>query len=135
MFVDPARRMAHIRNRIFLSAAALFLWAFFGTPLTSAQSGDEQVYSVGNGVTTPRVTHQVDPQHPARGFRISGTVLIGLIVTSKGEPKDVHVVRSLEKDVDQAAVDAVKQWHFDPATKGGTPVAVKIDVEIRFHDM
>lgn len=127
--------MAHIRNSIPLSAAALFLLAFFAMPFTGAQNGDEKVYSVGNGVTTPRVTHQVDPQHPARGFRISGTVLIGLIITSKGEPKDVHVVRSLEKDVDQAAVDAVRQWHFDPATKDGTPVAVKIDVEIRFHDM
>ena len=90
---------------------------------------------MGNGVTTPRVTHQVDPEHPARGFRISGTVLIGLVITSHGEPKDVHVVRSLEKDVDQAAVDAVKQWHFEPAMKEGKPVAVRISVEIRFHDM
>lgn len=98
------------------------------------QSG-EPVYEVGNGVAPPRVTHQVAPEHPERGFRISGTVLIGLIVTSKGEPDAVHVIRSLEKDVDQSAVDAVKQWRFDPATKEGKPVAVRISVEIRFHDI
>jgi len=96
--------------------------------------GDE-VYNVGNGVSSPRVVHQVAPEHPAKGFRISGAVLIGLIVTSKGEPDDVKVVRSLEKDVDQSAVDAVKQWRFEPGTKDGKPVAVKISVEIRFHDL
>jgi TonB family protein len=95
----------------------------------------EPVYEPGHGVASPRVIHQVAPDHPARGFRISGTVLIGLIVTSKGEPDEVHVIRSLDKDVDQSAVDAVRQWRFDPATKEGKPVAVKISVEIRFHDM
>ena len=127
--------MAHIGNRVSLTLAAAVLFALIRTLPAGAQSEEEKVYSVGNGVTTPRVTHQVDPEHPARGFRISGTVLIGLVITSKGEPKEVHVVRSLEKDVDEAAVEAVRQWHFDPATKDGKPVAVKIDVEIRFHDM
>ena len=127
--------MARILHGTSLTLAAAVLLALIGTVPAGAQSEDEKVYTVGNGVTTPRVTHQVDPEHPARGFRISGTVLIGLIITSKGEPKEVHVVRSLEKDVDDAAVEAVKQWHFAPATKDGKPVAVKIDVEIRFHDM
>jgi protein TonB len=127
--------MARILHGTSFTLAAAFLFALIGTVPAGAQSEDEKVYTVGNGVTTPRVTRQVDPEHPARGFRISGAVLIGLIITSKGEPKEVHVVRSLEKDVDDAAVEAVKQWHFAPATKDGKPVAVKIDVEIRFHDM
>jgi len=127
--------MARILHGTSFTLAAAVLLALIGIVPAGAQSEDEKVYTVGNGVTTPRVTHQVDPEHPARGFRISGTVLIGLIITSKGEPKEVHVVRSLEKDVDDAAVEAVKQWHFAPATKDGKPVAVKIDVEIRFHDM
>jgi len=135
MVVDPVSQMARILHGTSFMLAAAVLLAIIGTVPAGAQSEDEKVYSVGNGVTTPRVTHQVDPEHPARGFRISGTVLIGLIITSKGEPKEVHVVRSLEKDVDDAAVEAVKQWHFAPATKEGKPVAVKIDVEIRFHDM
>jgi protein TonB len=92
---------------------------------------------IGPGITSPRVTHQVTPVNKPddRGFRISGTVLVGLVVSSKGEPKDVHVVKSLDKDVDQTAVDAVKQWTFDPAKKGDQPVAVRVTVEIRFHSM
>lgn len=90
---------------------------------------------MGPGVTPPRVIQQVQPEHPAKGFRISGTVEIGLIVSSAGEPKDVRVVRSLEKDIDQSAVEAVQKWRFDPAKKDGKAVAVKVSVEIRFHDM
>jgi TonB family protein len=99
-----------------------------------AQKSDE-VYSAGNGVTSPRIVRQVTPEHPPQDFRISGTVLIGLIVNSKGEPEEVHVIRSLEKAVDQCAIDAVKQWRFEPGTKDGRPVAVRISVEIRFHDL
>src|SRR2546427_8923872 len=71
---------------------------------------DEEVYQVGPGVTPPRVLQQVQPEHPAKGFRISGAVLIGLVVSSKGEPKDVKVIKSLEKDIDQSAMDAVSKW-------------------------
>jgi protein TonB len=96
---------------------------------------EDEVYQVGPGVTQPRVLQQVQPEHPARGFRISGTVLIGLVVGSNGEPRDVHVVKSLEKDIDESAVNAVRKWRFEPAKKEGKPVAVRVTVEIRFHDM
>jgi protein TonB len=97
--------------------------------------GDEPVVALGPGVTPPRVVHQVQPEHPAKGFRISGTVLISVIVTSSGAPKDPRIVKSLEKDVDQSAVDAIQKWQFEPARKDGQPVATKVTVEIRFHDM
>jgi TonB family protein len=45
------------------------------------------------------------------------------------------VVRSLDKDVDQSAVDAVQQWRFEPAKKAGKSVAVKLSAEIRFNEM
>lgn len=98
---------------------------------------EETVYDLGPGMTPPRVLHQVNPAYKpdSEGFRISGTVVVGLIVSSRGEPKEVHVVRSLEKAVDQSAVEAVRQWEFEPARKGDQPVAVRITVEIRFHGM
>ncbi len=96
---------------------------------------EEQVYELGPGIAPPKVVHQVSPEHPAEGFRIAGTVLIGLVVSSRGEPKDVHVIKTLDKSVDQNAVEAVKQWRFEPARKAGEPVAVRLSIEIRFHDM
>jgi protein TonB len=124
----------HISTKVFLLLiASAALSAALASP-----ADDEQVWDIGPGITPPRVTHQVTPQNKPdddKGFRISGTVLVGLVVSSKGEPKDIHVVKSLDKDIDQSAIDAVKQWHFDPAKKGDQPVAVRITVEIRFHSM
>jgi len=42
------------------------------------------------------------------------------------------VLRSLDSGLDQKAVDAVKQWKFEPAMKNGEPVAVVINVEVNF---
>ena len=105
---------------------------------TAVPADEEPVLDIGPGITPPHVIHQVMPLNKPedeKGFRISGTVLVGLVVSSKGEPKDVHVVKPLDKEIDETAVDAVKQWKFDPAMKGDQPVAVKITVEIRFHSM
>ena len=117
--------------------------SFLIAPVASAlaQAGpadDEQVFDIGPGITPPRVTHQVQPLNKpddTRGFRISGIVVIGPGRELQGEPEDVHVVKSLDKDIDQCAIDAVRQWLFDPARKGDQPVAVRITVEIRFHSM
>jgi TonB family protein len=96
------------------------------------------VVEFGPGVTPPRVIHQVTPTSDSGtggGFRVSGTVLIGLVVGSRGVPRDVHVVRSLDKDLDKNAVEAVQQWRFEPARKADKPVAVRITIEIRFQDL
>lgn len=118
--INPVfNRRALVFSLAIASAAARAGWA--------GPADDEPVFDIVPGIKPPRVTHQVTPVNKPdddRGFRISGTVLVGLVVSSQGEPKDVHVVKSLDKDIDQSAIDAVKQWRFDPAKKGDQPVAV-----------
>jgi protein TonB len=117
----------------------LFLAAPFAALALRAQDNgaDEPVLDLGPGITPPRVIHQIAPKPDSgeKGFRISGTVLVALVVSSKGLPVDVRIARSVDKDIDQSAVDAVKQWRFEPARKDGKPVAVKVTVEIRFQDL
>jgi TonB family protein len=122
---------------LFLKRALVFALAWAAFALVALAFDDEPVFDIGPGITPPRVTRQVQPVNKPdeRGFRISGTVLVGLVVSSKGEPKDVHVIKSLDKGVDQSAIEAVQQWSFEPARKGDQPVAVKVTVEIRFHSM
>ncbi len=104
--------------------------------LAALLTADEPVVDLGPGIVPPRVIHQVNPVYKdEEGFRITGSVIVGLVVSSKGEPKEVHVVRSLEQAVDQSAVEAVRQWQFEAARKDGQPVAVRITVEIRFHSL
>ena len=97
----------------------------------------EPVYELTADIAPPRLTHHVNPQYPENlhGLRIRGTVAIGVVVTSKGMPDNPQVVKSLDKEVDSCAVEAVRQWRFAPAQKQGKPVAVHITVEIEFHSM
>jgi TonB family protein len=125
-------------GRILAMALALaFAVVGFSPAQNTPQDSTEPVFDPGPGITPPRVVHQVSPVPDAGsgGFRLSGVVLIGLVVTSQGLPRDVRVVRSLDKDLDRNAVEAVQQWRFEPARKGDQPLAVRVTVEIRFRDL
>jgi TonB family protein len=121
------------------AACLLLLQAAQNQQLKSKQAdgeADEEVYDMAAGITPPRIVKQVPPRYStARGVRVDGTVTIGLVVSSGGVPKNLRVLKGLDKDVDQSAVDAVEQWRFAPAKKDDKPVAVRISLEIAFHSM
>jgi len=95
----------------------------------------QPVYKPGHGVTPPRVTYRVDPEYSkeARKAKYQGTCVLELIVDADGKPRDLKMVRSLGKGLDEKAMEAVEKWKFDPATKDGQPVAVLINVEVMFR--
>ena len=64
---------------------------------------------------------------------MQGVAVVELIVDSKGRPRDIRVKRSLRPDFDKCAIDAVRQYKFDPAMRQGKPVAVAITIEVNFH--
>jgi len=103
---------------------------------SSGADSEEKVYELGPGITQPRVIKQVLPHYSdPHGVRIEGSVTIEMVVTSGGLPKSPRVVKGIDKDVDQSALDAVAQWRFDPARKDDKPVAVRIMLELEFHSM
>ncbi len=105
---------------------------------TRGDEGDqgEKVYDLGPDVVPPKVIKQVSPRRSTnRGVRVVGTVTVALVVSSKGMPREVRVVKGLDKDVDQSTVEAVEQWRFAPALKDGKSIAVRVSLEIAYHDM
>jgi periplasmic protein TonB len=103
---------------------------------TPDSNTDETVYDMGPGITPPRVTKQVNPHYSTdHGVRAVGSVIIALVVSSKGLPKEPHVIKGIDKDLDQSAVEAVKEWRFAPAEKNDKPIAVRVSVQIQFHEM
>ncbi|MBZ5512018.1 MAG: energy transducer TonB [Acidobacteriia bacterium] len=92
-------------------------------------------YKVGGGVTAPRGIKMPDPDYPeklrARG--IEGAVLLWVVVGTDGSPHDITIGRSGGFEFDKAAIKAVNKWRFKPATKDGTPVAARINVEVNFR--
>jgi protein TonB len=93
------------------------------------------VYKVGGGISAPQAISAPDPDYTeeARRAKKQGTCVLWLIVDSAGHPRDIKVVRGLGLGLDAKALEAVRQWHFQPALKDGKPVDVQISVEVEFH--
>lgn len=92
-------------------------------------------YRVGGGVSAPRALYAPDPEYSeeARKAKWQGTVVLWVIVGPDGKPRDIKIQRSLGMGLDEKAIEAVRQWKFDPAKKDGQPVAVQINVEVNFR--
>ncbi len=101
----------------------------------SDDSVDEEVYDVVGDVKAPRVLHRVVPEftQKSRDRHVEGSVILALVVTSKGEPRQIRVQKGVEQDLDEQAVQALKQWQFAPGTKDNKPVATRVSIEIRFN--
>lgn len=95
----------------------------------------EPVYRVGGGVIAPRGTYMPNPEYTdrARKKKLQGTVMLEMVVTREGNADEVKVVRGFDPDLDQKAIDTVRQWRFDPGTKDSKPVTVQLNVEVTFR--
>ena len=93
------------------------------------------VFVVGGGVSAPRPIYKPDPEYSpeARQAKYQGAVVLSLIVAADGTPRNLRVARSLGMGLDEKAIEAVKQWRFEPARRNGKPVAVAVDVEVSFR--
>ena len=81
----------------------------------------------------PRKTVDVHPVYPdiARNARVEGTVVLEAVVDTSGRVTQLRVLRSVPL-LDQAALDAVRQWRYTPSTYGGRAVSVLMTVTVRF---
>ncbi len=95
----------------------------------------QPVYRVGHGVTAPKGTYMPNPAftESARKKKLQGTAQLEIVVTQEGNVGDAKVVKGIDPDLDESALDTVRKWKFDPATKDGKPVPVQIDVEVSFR--
>jgi len=70
---------------------------------------------------------------PARRRGHEGTVLLAVEVLAEGATGKIRVERSSGHPLlDDAALQAVREWRFEPAMKNGTPVPSWVEVPIRF---
>ncbi len=90
---------------------------------------------VGGDVKAPVVITHVEPVYTeeARKARIMGIVIVEATIGRDGLVKNVSVLKPLPFGLDQAAVDAVKQWVFKPATFNGQPVDVRFNLTVNFR--
>ena len=110
--------------------------AFFGGQGSAAAGQDRPSTSKDPGVTLPSVVSETKPVYTqaAKDAKIQGEVQLAVVVKADGNVGDVSVTRSLDDKygLDQAAVDAARQWTFKPGTRDGKAVPVQVELLMRF---
>jgi len=88
---------------------------------------------IGGQIKAPTKIKDVKPVYPAmaQSARVAGVVTIEATIGPDGKVIDAKVVRSVPL-LDQAALDAVRQWEYTPTLLNGVPVPVLITVTINF---
>jgi protein TonB len=91
------------------------------------------VVRVGGLIREPKKVRDVPPLYPsiAREARIQGVVILEATITPQGRVQDVKVLRGVPA-LDEAAVEAVKQWTYTPTLVDGVPVGVVLTVTVNF---
>ncbi len=95
----------------------------------------DTVLEVGGEVAAPVKIFGSQPGYTeiARRTRIEGVVELALVIDRAGDVRDLQVIRSLSMGLAESAVEAVRDWRFQPATLlDGTPVPVRYQLLIHF---
>ena len=85
-------------------------------------------------VVLPAELRSVKPQYTARAMRarVGGAVKMRAVVDTDGRVRDVQLMRSVHPDLDEVAIQALRQWVFRPGTYMGKPVPVIVVVDMAF---
>jgi TonB family protein len=91
-------------------------------------------YRVGSGVATPKVIREVKPRYTADAMfaKVQGAVLLECVVDVDGAVSDARVTQSLDPVLDIQALNAARQWQFEPGTKDGSSVPVIVTIQLGF---
>jgi periplasmic protein TonB len=92
-----------------------------------------QAVRVGGQIKEPKNLKRVQPVYPdiAKQARVQGVVILECTISPQGKVSEVKVLRGIPL-LDQAAVDAVKQWIYTPTLLNGVPVPVIMTVTVKF---
>jgi TonB family protein len=92
-------------------------------------------HRVGGKILPPVRRHAPPPRYPeiARAARIQGEVTLEAVIDATGEVTRIRVIQGLPLGLDQAAVEAVRKWRFEPATYNGKPVPVFYNLTVYFR--
>lgn len=96
---------------------------------------EEKAFSMSEIDQKPRAVFQTAPLYPAelRDKKLEGSVTVIFVVDSSGKVLDPRIEKSSNPAFDKPALDAVRQWKFEPAVKGGERVNCKMRAPIRFQ--
>jgi protein TonB len=105
-------------------------------PAHAAPQGDSspQTVHVGGDIKPPLKTKNVAPVYPsfAAQAHIQGVVILEATIGTNGKVKDIKVLRSI-KELDDAAIKAVRAWEYKPTLVNGQAVQVILTIPVNFN--
>lgn len=103
--------------------------------LLTSVSFAEKIYKIGPGIIPPSVLDKQEPVYPdkERSDKVQGLVRLAMVVGTDQRAHDIKVTKSVTPALDASAVLAVQNWRFQPGTKDGKPVPVRIRIDINFR--
>ena len=104
-----------------------------GGPAGSSGTSSFGPLRPGNTFAPPRKIKDVRPVYPplARALQARGTVIIEITIGTDGKVRETTVIHSVPA-LDQAALDAVRQWEYEPTRVNGALVAFIMTVVVNF---
>ncbi len=107
-----------------------------GTGRGGSESDElDAAFSLSEIDQKPRAVHQVAGVYPAelRERKLEGVVTLIFLVDASGRVVNPRIEKSSHTEFERPAMDAVRQWRFEPALKGGKPVGCRMRVPMRFQ--
>jgi len=103
-------------------------------PVEAPQAEPQAALQVSPGVMASNIIGKVSPVYPheARTAKIQGTVVLHAIIGKDGKV-DKLVVISGPRELQTAALDAVRRWTYKPYLLNGNPTEVETTISVNFH--
>ena len=102
---------------------------------SQGEDGLDQIFSLADLDQKPRALFQRAPRYPQelRAAGRQGSVTVLFTVDTSGRVVDPKVQRSTDPAFEQPALDAVRQWRFEPGTRKGEAVPFRMRIPITFN--
>lgn len=94
------------------------------------------VFTAGvSGVTQPECRYCPNPDYSdaARAAKFQGTAVLSVVITTQGDATDIYVLKGAPFGLTNQAIEAVKNWRFEPSQKDGKRVPARVPIEITFR--
>ncbi len=99
----------------------------------SLKSGGD-AFSMKELDSPPKALTRKAPTYPAelRAAGIDGSVVVSMVINTKGQVVEARVEKSTHQDFELAALQAVQEWQFEPGRKGGRQVNTRVSQALQF---
>ena len=117
-------------------APYLFLVVEPGPPARQGAAAEGEPTFVGGDISPPRAIERTPPEYTpeAREQRLQGVVILQAEIDQRGQVRAVKVLKGLPLGLNEAALEAVRGWRFEPARDAdGNPVAVYYNLTFNFQ--